>query len=172
MTNDSTSSVSLDLSQPYCERLEAEFDRVYQEFMRRVSAVKSIAKEIMNLYAELGIPNGQTDQSIIDFGATEPERLGLKREDIERLRGKKEKLLDEKEKRQEQIEDVKNEIGELWEKLGVGILEQRAFLTRHQGCDLKTIHAVSIRRHHRVLVIVTNIFVHSSWGTNWIGCWS
>lgn len=115
---------------------------MYQEFTRRVSTVKAIAKDIINLYTELGIQNSQIDQSIIDFGAAEPERLGLKREDIEQLRGKKEKLLDEKDKRQEQIEDLKNEIEELWEKLGIEIHEQRTFLTEHKGCDLKTIRGV------------------------------
>lgn len=132
----------------YCERLEAESNRVYQEFTRRVSTVKAIAKDIINLYAELGIPITQVDQPIIDFGTSEPERLGLKREDIEQLRGKKEKLLDEKEKRQEQVEDLKNEIEELWEKLGIEIHEQRTFLAKNRGCDLKTIREVCVQRHH------------------------
>lgn len=145
--NDPTSSAPLDLSQSYYGRLEAEFDRVYQEFTRRVSTVKAIARDIVILYTELGVPNTQLDQSIIDFGIAEPERLGLKREDIEKLRGNKEKLLDEKEKRQEQIEDLKNEIEELWEKLGIEIHEQRKFLAEHRGCDLETIREVRIWGH-------------------------
>lgn len=150
-TNDNSSSASLDLSQSYYELLEAEFDRVYQEFTRRVSTVKAIAKDIVALYTELGVQNSQVDQSIIDFGASEPERLGLKREDIEKLRGKKEKLLDEKERRQEQVEDLKNEIEELWEKLGIEIYEQRTFLAGHRGCSLETVRGVWIRRHHWAL---------------------
>lgn len=149
--NDPSPHASLDLSQSYYERLEAEFDRVYQEFTRRVSTVKAIAKDIINLYSELGTQNSQIDQSIIDFGAAEPERLGLKREDIEQLRGKKEMLLDEKDKRQEQIEDLKNEIEELWEKLGIEIHEQRTFLAEHRGCDLKTIRGVWIQTHRWIL---------------------
>lgn len=149
-TNDDSFSTSLDLSQSYYERLEAEFDRIYQEFTRRVSTVKAIAKDIINLYTELGIQASQIDQSIIDFGATEPERLGLKREDIEQLRGKKERLLDEKERRQEQVEDLKNEIEELWEKLGIEIHEQRTFLVEHRGCSLETIRGVWIQRHRWV----------------------
>lgn len=166
-TNDPTSITTFDLSQTYYERLEAEFNRVYQEFTKRVAAVKSISRDIVSLYSELGIPNSQTDQSIIDFGASEPERLGLKKDDIERLRGKKEKLLDEKEKRQAQVEDLKNELGDLWEKLGIESQEQRAFMAQHNGCDSKTIRGVSTFKNIIDLQSkIANIFVYSSWKAN------
>lgn len=142
-TDDPASIVSFDLSQSYYERLEAEFNRVYQEFTRRTTTVESISKEIIALYTELGIPKSQIDKNIVELGPTQPERLGLMKDDIERLKGKREKLLGEKERRKTQVEDIKSGIAELWQKLGVGAQEQRAFLNQNRGYDLKTIHEVS-----------------------------
>ncbi|KAI5840272.1 microtubule associated protein-domain-containing protein [Morchella snyderi] len=138
-TNDPAAIASLDLSHSYYEKLKEEFTRVYQEFSQRAKTVQSISREIINLYNELGIPKSQIDRNIVEFGTSQPERLGLLNDDLDHLRGKKDVLLAEKEKRGAQIEDLKIEIGELWEKLGVDPQEQKSFLAQRRGYDLKTI---------------------------------
>lgn len=161
-TNDPIST-PFDLSQSYYKRLEGEFNRVKQVFAKRAATVKSITKDIVSLYGELGLSSSQIDQSIIDFGATEPERLGLTMDDIERLKGKKEKLLAEILKRQTQVNDLKNEIVELWEKLGVETEEQDSFLSQHRGCDPRTIHGVSATKKNQKPKIITDRLDNCSW---------
>lgn len=143
ITNDSSALADFDLSHNYYEQLEEEFNRVYQEFTRRLSTVEALAKEIINLYAELGIPATQIDRQITEYGATEPQRLGLTKDDIERLKGKKAKLMDERERRRSHAEKVKREIGELWTKLDVEEAEKKMFLAQNRGCDMRTIQEVS-----------------------------
>lgn len=138
-TDDPNIIASLDLSHSYYEKLKEEFTRVYQEFSQRSKTVESISGEIINLYNELGIPKSQIDRNIVEFGTSQPERLGLLDSDLDYLKGKKDVLLGEKEKRNAQIEDLKIEIGELWERLGVESQEQKAFLAQHRAYDLKTI---------------------------------
>jgi protein regulator of cytokinesis 1 len=142
MTDDSLELGAFNLSPSYYEQLEQEFERVYQEFTRRVSMVEALAKEIINLYAELGIPKAQIDRSIMEYGTTEPDRLGLMREDIERLRGKKTKLLDERQRRRAEADEIKKEIKGLWLKLGIAESDEKQFLAQHRGCDLKCIQEV------------------------------
>lgn len=143
-TNDPAAIASLDLSLSYYEKLKEEFTRVYQEFSQRAKTVQSISREIINLYNELGIPKSQIDRNVVEFGTSQPERLGLLNDDLDYLRGKKDVLLAEKEKRNAQIEDLKIEIGELWEKLGVDPQEQKTFLAQRRGYDLKTIREVRL----------------------------
>ncbi|KAF8534289.1 microtubule associated protein-domain-containing protein [Trichophaea hybrida] len=143
-TNDSASIASFDLSEAYYDRLEQEFNRVYEEFTRRVSTVATLAKEIINLYAELGIPKAQLDRLIVEYGATEPERLGLSKDDIDRLRTKKSKLIDERERRRSRAEELKREIQELWERLGIEESEKKLFLAKHRGCDMRTIQELEV----------------------------
>lgn len=147
-TNDPAAIASLDLSLSYYEKLKEEFTRVYQEFSQRAKTVQSISREIINLYNELGIPKSQIDRNVVEFGTSQPERLGLLNDDLDYLRGKKDVLLAEKEKRNAQIEDLKIEIGELWEKLGVDPQEQKTFLAQRRGYDLKTIREVRFTDNH------------------------
>jgi protein regulator of cytokinesis 1 len=142
ITNDPATVTSYDLSYDYYERLEQEFNRVYQEFTRRRSTVSSLAKEIITLYAELGVPSAQSDRSIVEYGATEPERLGLTKGDIEQLKSKKAKLMDEKDRRLFKAEELKREINELWTKLCVDEDDKKLFLAQHRGCDMRTIESV------------------------------
>jgi len=144
ITNDSASIADFDLSHTYYERLEQEFNRVYEEFTRRVSAVESLAKDIINLYAELGIPSAQTDRAIVEYGTAVPERLGLTKDDMERLRSKKEKLVGERERRRARTDDLKRDINELWGKLGVPEDDKKLYLAQHRGCDPRTIQDVRI----------------------------
>jgi protein regulator of cytokinesis 1 len=142
ITNDPASIASFDLSEAYYDRLEQEFNRIYEEFTRRVSTVAALAKEIINLYAELGIPKAQLDRSIVEYGAAEPERLGLSKDDIDRLKSKKSKLVDERERRRSKAEELKRDIQELWIKLGIEENEKKLFLAKHRGCDVRTIQEV------------------------------
>ena len=143
VTNDSSSIASFDLSYAYYERLDNECNRVYNEYSKRVATVTSLSKDIISLYAELGVPNAQTDRSIVEFGAKDPEKLGLKLDDLQRLREKKEKLAGEMERRREKINDLKQEIEGLWEKLGVDPAERKRFLAQHRGHNMKVIRGVS-----------------------------
>jgi len=104
--------------------------------------VAALAKEIINLYAELGIPKAQLDRSIVEYGAAEPERLGLSKDDIDRLKSKKSKLVDERERRRSKAEGLKRDIQELWIKLGIEENEKKLFLAKHRGCDVRTIQEV------------------------------
>ncbi|CAZ82035.1 unnamed protein product [Tuber melanosporum] len=138
-TNDSSSIASFDLSHAYYERLENERSRLRKEYTKRLANVTSLAKDIINLYAELGATGSGVDKTIIEFGATNPEKLGLKLDNLNDLIGKKERLVKEKEKRKEKIEDLKQEIGQLWEKLGEEPSEGKRFLAQNRGIGLKVI---------------------------------
>jgi len=140
--NDSSSIASFDLSYAYYERLDNECNRIYNEYSKRVANVTSLAKDIINLYAELGATGSGVDKMIVDFGATDPEKLGLKLDDMANLKGKKERLINEKEKRREKIGDLKQEIEELWDKLGVEPLKRKRCLAQTRGFGLKIIHEV------------------------------
>ncbi|CUS15485.1 unnamed protein product [Tuber aestivum] len=138
-TDDSTSIGAFDLSYAYYERLDSECNRIYNEYTKRVASVTSLAKDIINLYAELGATGSGVDRTIVEFGATDPEKLGLKLDDLDNLKGKKERLVNEKEKRKEKIEDLKREIGELWDKLCVEPSDSKRFLAQNRGFGLKVI---------------------------------
>ncbi|TGZ80605.1 hypothetical protein EX30DRAFT_372226 [Ascodesmis nigricans] len=139
ITDDSSTIGSFDLSHSYSAQLDEEFNRVYSEYMKRLSIVQTVAKEIINLYSELGIPSAQIDRHIVEYGANDPEKLGLERSDIDRLKEKKQKLIDERERRRARVETLKEEIAELWVKLQVEENSQRRFLAQNRGCDLKCI---------------------------------
>ncbi|KAI5816290.1 microtubule associated protein-domain-containing protein, partial [Pyronema omphalodes] len=147
ITDDSATIANLDLSDNYYDNLEQEFNRVYDEFTRRANTVGAVAKDIINLYAELGIPREQIDRNIIDYGSTEPERLGLTKDDIERLRTKRGKLLDERERRRNKAESFKKEIQELWAKLGIDEGDRKLFLQQNRGCDMRTLQALEEELH-------------------------
>lgn len=132
-----------DISHAYLERLEQEFERIYAEYTRRVGTVGSLAKEAINLYGELGSAPEQVDRQILEYGATDPVKLGIVKEDIERLRLTRQKLINEKEKRISRADDFKEQITELWEKLGGESRELKVFMAKYRGCDLTCMRAVS-----------------------------
>jgi len=76
--------------------LDDEFTRVYEEYTRRVATVKALSENIIQLWAELGTPQAQTDAMIVKYYRDSPEQLGLHEEDIARLRAKRDKLSDER----------------------------------------------------------------------------
>ncbi|KAL1837085.1 hypothetical protein VTJ49DRAFT_4295 [Mycothermus thermophilus] len=131
---------SFDLSPAYVDQLDAEFTRVYEEYTRRVAAVKAVAENIIQLWAELGTPQAQTDGAIVKYYRDAPEQLGLHEEDIARLRAKRDKLLEEKKNREKRLRDLRSAVEALWEKLGVDEGERKAFLNSNRGCGIRQIN--------------------------------
>ncbi|GAB1320354.1 Microtubule bundling protein [Madurella fahalii] len=131
---------TFDLSPSYVDKLDAEFTRVYEEYTRRVATVKSLAENIIQLWAELGTPQAQTDGAIVKYYRDAPEQLGLHEEDIARLRSKRDKLSDEKKNRERRLKDLKNAVEALWEKLAVEEQERKAFLNSNRGCGIRQIN--------------------------------
>lgn len=131
---------TFDLSPAYVERLDDEFTRVYQEYSRRVDTVKTLAESTIQLWAELGTPQAQTDGAIVKYYREAPEQLGLHEDDIARLRSKRDKLADEKKNREKHLKDLKAAVESLWEKLGVEEPERKTFLNGNRGCGIRQIN--------------------------------
>ncbi|KAI1143620.1 microtubule associated protein-domain-containing protein [Hypoxylon sp. FL0543] len=131
---------TFDLSPSYVNKLDDEFTRVYEEYTRRVSTVKSLSEHIIQLWAELGTPQAQTDGAIVKYYRDAPEQLGLHEEDLARLRGKRDKLADEKKNREKRLKDLKTSVEALWNKLGVEESERKAFLNGNRGCGVRQIN--------------------------------
>ncbi|OTB00122.1 hypothetical protein M426DRAFT_15772 [Hypoxylon sp. CI-4A] len=131
---------NFDLSPSYVNKLDDEFTRVYEEYTRRVSTVKSLSENIIQLWAELGTPQAQTDSTIVKYYRDAPEQLGLHEEDLARLRGKRDKLSDEKKNREKRLRDLKMSVEALWDRLGVEESERKAFLNGNRGCGVRQIN--------------------------------
>ncbi|ORY70043.1 microtubule associated protein-domain-containing protein [Pseudomassariella vexata] len=131
---------TFDLSPPYVDKLDDEFTRVYEEYTRRVATVKSLSENIIQLWAELGTPQAQTDGAIVKYYRDAPEQLGLHEEDLARLRGKRDKLADEKKNREKRLKELKMSVAALWEKLGVEESERKVFLNGNRGCGVRQIN--------------------------------
>jgi Ase1/PRC1/MAP65 family protein len=137
---DGSVSPSFDLSPTYVTSLDNEFTRVYEEYNRRVSMVKQMADDMITLWAELGTPQAQTDSNIVSCARDAPEQLGLHSDDLNRLRGRRDKLIEEKKGRERKLKELKITIEELWERLGVEERDRKAFLSANRGCGLRTIN--------------------------------
>ncbi|KAI0005723.1 microtubule associated protein-domain-containing protein [Xylariaceae sp. FL0662B] len=131
---------TFDLSPSYVDQLDDEFTRVYEEYNRRVTTVKATAEHIIQLWAELGTPQAQTDGAIVKYYRDAPEQLGLHEEDLARLRSKRDKLAEEKKSREKRLKDLKAAVEALWEKLGVEESERKAFLNSNRGCGVRQIN--------------------------------
>ncbi|KAF3065283.1 Anaphase spindle elongation protein 1 [Daldinia childiae] len=131
---------NFDLSPSYVNKLDDEFTRVYEEYTRRVNTVKSLSEHIIQLWAELGTPQAQTDGAIVKYYRDAPEQLGLHEEDLSRLRNKRDKLAEEKKNREKCLKDLKVSVAALWEKLGVDEAERKAFLNGNRGCGVRQIN--------------------------------
>ncbi|KAK3357094.1 microtubule associated protein-domain-containing protein [Lasiosphaeria hispida] len=131
---------SFDLSPSYVDKLDEEFTRVYEEYTRRVAIVRALAENTIQLWAELGTPQAQTDGAIVKYYRDAPEQLGLHEEDVARLRSKRDKLLEEKKNRERRLRDLKTAVEALWEKLGVEDRERKAFLNGNRGCGVRQIN--------------------------------
>jgi Ase1/PRC1/MAP65 family protein len=131
---------TFDLSPNYIDKLDEEFTRVYDEYTRRVGTVQQLANSIIQLWAELGTPQAQTDGAIVKYYRDAPEQLGLHEEDIARLRAKREKLSDEKKNREKRLKDLKANVEALWEKLGIDESERKRFVNGNRGCGVRQIN--------------------------------
>ena len=131
---------NFDLSPSYVASLDTEFTKVYEEYSRRVESVKVISEEIVNLWAELGTPQAQTDDTIIKHYRSAPEQLGVHESDISRLSGRRDKLLDEKRQRERRLKELKTTVEGLWDRLGVEEMDRKRFLAGTRGCGLRVIN--------------------------------
>lgn len=140
----SSNSVSLpstfDLSPSYITSLDNEFSRVYEEYTRRIASVKNFAEEIVNLWAELGTPQAQTESSIVKYYRDAPEQLGLHVDDIKRLQAKRDRLTEEKRSRERKLKELKNTVEDLWDRLSVEEIDRKRFLAGNRGCGLRAIN--------------------------------
>lgn len=139
-TSSSTCPPNFDLSPSYVATLDEEFTRVYDEYNKRVVLVQQTAEEVVRLWSELGIPQAQTDSLIVQHYRDSPEQLGLHQADLDRLRGRRDKLMDEKKNREKRLSDVKKSIENLWDRLGIEEPDRKAFLAANRGCGLRTIN--------------------------------
>jgi protein regulator of cytokinesis 1 len=139
-TSNSSIPPTFDLSTTYVTALDDEFTRVYEEYTRRVATVKALSENIIQLWAELGTPQAQTDGMIVKYYRDSPEQLGLHEEDIARLRAKRDKLSDEKKVREKRLKDLKATVEGLWERLGVEEHERKKFLNSNRGCGVRQIN--------------------------------
>ncbi|KAF4308575.1 Microtubule-associated protein MAP65/ASE1-type [Botryosphaeria dothidea] len=131
---------TFDVSPSYVAALDKEFSRVYEEYTRRVGWVSTTADEIIKLWAELGTPQAQTDSAILEFAREAPEQLGLHQDDLDRLRTRKDRLVEEKAQRERRLRDLRNNIEALWDRLGVEEADRKQFLAGNRGCGMRAIN--------------------------------
>jgi Ase1/PRC1/MAP65 family protein len=131
---------TFDLSPSYVAALDDEFTRVYEEYTRRVATVKALSENIIQLWAELGTPQAQTDAAIVKYYRDSPEQLGLHEDDIARLRSRRDKLNDEKKARERRLKELKVTVEGLWDRLGVEERDRKQFLNSNRGCGIRQIN--------------------------------
>lgn len=131
---------TFDLSHAYFSSLDDEFTRVYEEYERRLGSVKSMCSEIINLWAELGTPQAQTDSNIVSLSRDAPEQLGLHAEDLKRLQARRDRLVEEKKSRERRLKELRSHVEGLWDRLGVQDSERKGFLAANRGCGMRTIN--------------------------------
>lgn len=105
-----------------------------------MSTAQGLAEEVVNLWAELGTPQAQTESLIIKHYRDAPEQLGLHADEVKRLQARRDRLLEEKRGRERKIKDIKLTVEGLWERLGVEESERKRFLAGNRGCGLRAIN--------------------------------
>ncbi|KAK6509446.1 hypothetical protein TWF481_004190 [Arthrobotrys musiformis] len=121
------------------KKLEVEFARVYEEFTRRVAAVRTLSAEIVNLWADLGTPSHLIDRKIVDACRENYDSFDVKQDAIMTLRSKKQKLADEKAIRERKINDIHQQLQPLWEKFQQDDQEEERFLQQNRGYSISVI---------------------------------
>lgn len=139
-SNNAPLSPTFDLSPSYVTSLDNEFSRVYEEYTRRIASTKGLAEEIVNLWAELGTPQAQTESSIVKYYRDAPEQLGLHADDIKRLQAKRDRLVEEKRGRERELKELKATVEGLWNRLGVEEVDRKRFLAGNRGYGLRAIN--------------------------------
>jgi protein regulator of cytokinesis 1 len=99
-----------------------------------------MCQEIIQLWAELGTPQAQTDSAIIKHHRDAPEQLGLHKDDMANLKATKERLVEEKRARERRLNQLRSTIEDLWERLGIEMHERKQFLSSNRGCGLRAIN--------------------------------
>jgi Ase1/PRC1/MAP65 family protein len=152
----------VDVTAAYVSAVTAELSRCTEEYKSRLEQCQRTANEIVNLWAQLGPdasnssmsssissislrhfnPQSDFDRLIIDNHNSAPEKIGLKQETINRLTAKRDELLEEKQKRQSKINELRQAIESMWHKLGKDKKECDSFLRRNRGVSEKVIAAV------------------------------
>lgn len=99
-----------------------------------------MCQEMIQLWAELGTPQAQTDTTIVKYHRDSPEQLGLHKDDMAQLKAKRERLVEEKRSRERRLSQLRDTIEDLWERLGIEQSERKQFLTSNRGCGLRTIN--------------------------------
>lgn len=94
----------------------------------------------MNLWAELGTPQAQTESSIVKYYREAPEQLGLHENDGQRLQAKRDRLIEEKRGRERKLKELKGLVESLWDRLGVEEGDRKRFLAGNRGCGLRSIN--------------------------------
>ncbi|KAH7139141.1 microtubule associated protein-domain-containing protein [Dendryphion nanum] len=135
-----TISPTFDISPSYVASLDTEFTRVYDEYTRRVNTVRIMCQEIIQLWAELGTPQAQTDSTIVQCYRDSPEQLGLHKDDMAQLKARKERLVQEKQNRERRLSQLRATIEDLWERLGIEQHERKQFNTSNRGCGMRAIN--------------------------------
>lgn len=139
-SNNASVPPTFDLSPSYVTSLDKEFSRVYEEYTRRIDSVKAFGEDIVNLWAELGIPQAQTEASIVKYYRDAPEQLGLHEDDMKRLQAKRDRLIEEKRGRERKLKELKSTVEGLWDRLGVEAADRKRFLAGNRGCGLRAIN--------------------------------
>lgn len=142
ITDDIHEVIEYDISRQYYDKLEEEFDNVYKEYTKRSQTVMQLAREMTSLWIELGTPKSQVDRDIVDHANQTAITLKLGKSDVEELKQRKMRLVEEKNERIRQAEAMKEEISQLWTKFGMDESERRKFLARNSGVDLATMQRV------------------------------
>jgi Ase1/PRC1/MAP65 family protein len=140
LANNAAVPTTFDLSHTYFTALDSEFTRVYEEYQRRLAMVQQLASEVINLWAELGTPQAQTDTRIVELWREAPEQLGLHADDVNQLKGKRDRLVEEKKGREKRLRDMGAQIEGLWERLGIAEEEQKIFLAKNRGCGMRVLN--------------------------------
>jgi len=161
----------LDVTASYVSAITAELSRCTEEYKNRLEQCQRTANEIVNLWAQLGQqdssslsssgrmtgsmsgsmssismhhfePQNEFDRLILDNHNTAPEKIGLRQDTLNRLAKKKDELLEEKQRRQAKINELRAAIEPMWHKLGKDKKECETFLRRNRGFSEKVIDAV------------------------------
>jgi len=152
----------VDVTAAYVSTVTAELSRCTEEYRNRLEQCQRLANEIVNLWAQLGPeasnssmsssissislhhfnPQSDFDRLILDNHNNAPEKIGLKQDILNRLASKRDELLDEKQKRQAKINELRGAIEPMWQKLGKERKDCDTFLRRNRGFSEKVIAAV------------------------------
>lgn len=152
----------VDVTAAYVSAITAELSRCTEEYKARLEQCQRTANEIVNLWAQLGPdasgssisssvssislhhfnPQSDFDRLILDNHTNAPEKIGLRQDVLNKLASKRDELLEEKQRRQAKISDLRQAIEPMWQKLNKEKKECDAFLRRNRGISEKVIAAV------------------------------